>query len=245
MPTTRAHTKIIVMTDVHANLPALQAALDAAAEEGYDEIVHTGDAIAIGPFPAECLDLLLSAGVTCTVGNHEDWFVHGLPTPRPEWLTKGEEAHQHWTHEQLEPHHREALQSWPTTITREIEGVRTVFTHYGMHPEGHGFKTPVRHAGASDLDEVFAGIQADAVFYGHEHAPSDVSGNAHYVNPGSLGCHVLAAARWCIATFSRGRVTVDFRSVPYGDAELFAAFERRRVPERAFICDVFLGGRHR
>jgi predicted MPP superfamily phosphohydrolase len=52
--------KIIVMTDAHANLPALQAALAAIQAEGYDLIVHTGDAIAIRPRPAETLDLLLA-----------------------------------------------------------------------------------------------------------------------------------------------------------------------------------------
>ena len=52
-------TKLAVFTDLHANLPALRAALADIAREGCDALVHTGDAIAIGPQPAECLDLLL------------------------------------------------------------------------------------------------------------------------------------------------------------------------------------------
>jgi len=52
--------KIVVITDTHANLPALEALLKAVRTEGYDAIFHTGDAIAIGPYPAECLDLLLN-----------------------------------------------------------------------------------------------------------------------------------------------------------------------------------------
>ncbi len=47
--------RLVVMTDVHANLPALDAAPTAIAHHGYDLLVHTGDAISIGPFPAECL----------------------------------------------------------------------------------------------------------------------------------------------------------------------------------------------
>ncbi len=35
--------KIIVMTGIHANLPALQAALAAARQEGYDALYHPGD----------------------------------------------------------------------------------------------------------------------------------------------------------------------------------------------------------
>ena len=52
--------KIAILTDVHGNLPALQVALRAIRREGADAIFHTGDAIGIGPFPAECLELLLS-----------------------------------------------------------------------------------------------------------------------------------------------------------------------------------------
>ena len=53
--------KIAVITDVHGNLPALQVALSAIQREDADAIFYTGDAIGIGPFPAECLELLLSA----------------------------------------------------------------------------------------------------------------------------------------------------------------------------------------
>jgi predicted phosphodiesterase len=77
--------KIIVMTDAHANLPALQAALAAIQAEGYDQLVHTGDAIAIGPYPAESLDLLLATpNIRFTKGNHDQWFAEGLPNPIPD-----------------------------------------------------------------------------------------------------------------------------------------------------------------
>lgn len=52
--------RIIVLTDVHANLPALQAALKEIRKSGYDVIVHTGDAMGIGPYPVECLEVLMS-----------------------------------------------------------------------------------------------------------------------------------------------------------------------------------------
>jgi predicted phosphodiesterase len=88
-------TKLIVITDAHANLPALTAVLDAARREGYDRIVHTGDAIGIGPFPAEVLDRLLNTpNLECIMGNHDAWFVDGLPQPQPPWMSDGEVRHQ-------------------------------------------------------------------------------------------------------------------------------------------------------
>ncbi len=74
--------KIAVLTDVHGNLPALQAVLRAIRREDADAIFRTGDAIGIGPFPAECLELLLSTSVVhLTCGNHDAWFSSGIPEP--------------------------------------------------------------------------------------------------------------------------------------------------------------------
>ena len=64
--------RIAVLTDAHGNLPALQVALAALQREGCDAIFHTGDAIGIGPCPAECLDLLLNTPrVRPVMGNHD------------------------------------------------------------------------------------------------------------------------------------------------------------------------------
>ena len=102
--------RIAVITDVHANLLALEAALHAIQAEGYDALFHTGDAIAIGPYPAECLDLLLSTpNIQFVSGNHETYFVEGLPSPQPAWMSDGEVAHQQWTHAQLDPQMRLVL----------------------------------------------------------------------------------------------------------------------------------------
>src|SRR5690349_24978652 len=109
-----SRARIAVITDVHANLPALDAALAAIARAGCDAIFHTGDALGIGPYPAECLDRLLGTpNMRCLMGNHDEWFAHGLPAPRPAWMSEGEEQHQRWTHAQLDPALRAVVADWP------------------------------------------------------------------------------------------------------------------------------------
>jgi len=96
--------KIAVLTDVHGNLPALQAALCEIQHEGCDAIYHTGDAIGIGPYPAECMELLLNTPrIRLIAGNHDHWFSSGLPEPQPAWMSDGEVRHQQWTHSCLDP----------------------------------------------------------------------------------------------------------------------------------------------
>ena len=236
--------RIIVITDVHANLPALEAALESIRAEGYDALFHTGDTIGIGPYPAECLELLLNTpNIHFVMGNHESYFVDGLPTPQPSWMSDGEVQHQHWTHARLDPQMRSVLAEWPYLLEHDFEGVKTAFVHYGLKPSAQDFRPVIRNATAADLDNVFASLDAALIFYGHDHRASDLKGRARYANPGSLGCCSQAIARYCVVEFHRGQYRVEHRSVPYDDTELLKAFERRGVPEREFIYRTFFGGR--
>jgi predicted phosphodiesterase len=236
--------RIAVLTDVHGNLPALQAALQSIRKEGCDAIFHTGDAIAIGPYPGECLELLLhTPNSRCIMGNHEAYLVDGLPTPQPAWMSDGEVEHQHWTHSRIDPQMRLILAEWPYVEEHDFEGVKTAFVHYGLDSSGHGFQPVIRNATTVDLDSVFVAHDAALIFYGHDHRASDVMGQARYVNPGALGCYRQAIAHYCVVEFHRGQFRIEHRGVLYDDAELLSAFEQRNVPERSFIYRAFFGGR--
>jgi len=236
--------RIAVFTDLHANLPALKAVLKAIRTEGCDAVFHTGDAIGIGPYPAEALELLLGVpNVHCVMGNHDAYLVNGLPEPRPSWMSEGEVEHQKWTHKQLGTELRTAIRQWPYVIEREFEGVSTAFLHYGSAPSGCDFVPTVRRPKAEDLDGVFERQTGRLIFYGHDHSNSEQRGRARYVNPGSLGCHREAVGRYCVVEFNGGSFRIYHRAVAYADAELFRAFEQREVPEREFIYRAFFGGR--
>ncbi len=233
--------RIAVFTDVHGNLPALRAALDAIKDAGCDAVYHLGDAIAIGPYPAECLDLLLATpGMRFVMGNHDAWFAFGLPSPRPDWLSVGEYAHQLWTHARLDPALRQVVGGWPYRIDEDIEGVRLRFVHYALDETGRRFRWLGPSPGAGALDAAFGG-ETDLVCFGHDHARLDVTGQARYLNPGALGCSVEPVARFAIVEIEAGEFAVSPRAVVYDDAELIREFERREVPEREFILRSFFG----
>jgi predicted phosphodiesterase len=236
--------KIAIITDVHANLPALKGALNAIDTEGCDFIFHVGDSVAIGPYPAECVDLIWETpNIKCVVGNHELYFVKGLPEPQPSWMSEGEMQHQRWTHRQLGDQRKSNIAQWPFTLEDEFEGVKTIFMHYGLTASGDDFQGVIRNPGRSDLDRMFGEQEAEIVFFGHERSSSDIEGKARYINPGSLGCNATAMARYTIAEFDSAQVNIQHRSVWYDDKELYETFEKRNVPEREFIYKVFFGGR--
>jgi predicted phosphodiesterase len=234
--------RIIVMTDVHANLPALRAALTAIKRDGYDIIVHTGDAIGIGPYPAECLELLLNTpNVRFVMGNHESYFVSGLPKPQPSYMSDGEVQHQLWTHERLEPGLRTIMAKWPYRLDCDIEGTKVTFLHYALTASGQDFLPVIRRPILNDLERMFSPLNSALVFYGHDHFPFDAQGQTRYVNAGPLGCSREAVATYSLAEFSERRFDIEHRRAAYDSTELFRAFEERNVPERHFIQRVFFG----
>ena len=67
--------RILVISDIHANLAALESVL-ADAEGKWDEMWFLGDLIGYGPDPNECTELLQSYNPVALSGNH-DWAILG------------------------------------------------------------------------------------------------------------------------------------------------------------------------
>ena len=240
--------KIAAFSDVHGNLPALEAALAAIQAEGCEVIYHCGDAFVGGPHPVECLDRLLrTPNLHLLMGNHDAWYAQGLPDPLPALLDEGELQHQRWIQTRLDPGLRAVVAEWPYVLQAEYEGVRVACMHYEPGPPGgapgNEFVGVVRDPGPEDLDRVFGHYGADVVFYGHSHRASDVAGRARYVDLGSLGCYTRALARYAVLECRDGRYTLEHRAVPYDDGPLFRDYEALQVPARAFLYKAFHGGR--
>ena len=236
--------KIAIITDVHANLPALEAVLSATETEGVDLIVHLGDAVAIGPHPAQCLERLLSLPEKRLImGNHDAYFAFGVPKPRPAYMSDGEAAHQEWTHAQLKPADREIVSGWHYVMHDTWEGVEVTLLHYGLTPDGKDFLPIMDDPTTEQLDEMFGEYQADVVFYGHHHPFADVIGATRYINPGSVGCQEKAFAPYSIITCTDGEYTVHHRRVPYDDSTIRADFIAQNVPQRQLLNHIFYGGR--
>lgn len=62
---------IAILSDIHANLPALTAVLREVEECGVGRIGFLGDIVGYGASPAECVDLFRSLGGCCVMGNHD------------------------------------------------------------------------------------------------------------------------------------------------------------------------------
>jgi len=228
--------KIVVFTDTHANLPALKALAREIRREGYDAAFHTGDAVGIGPWPAETVELLGEIPrLTLLTGNHDAWMCAGPPKGSARWL----EEHYAWMSDQVSRRHITAAAAWPYLTEHEFEGVRAAFVHYALKPCGRQVSLPISEHVTSDLDALLGRHSSLLVFHGHRHKASDLKGKVRYVNPGSLGCWHKPAARYAIVRFHKGKASIQHKAVPYDEAELLEGFAARKVPDHKRILSSY------
>ena len=63
--------RVAVVSDIHGNLHALEAVLDAVGADAPDELWCLGDLVGYGPRPNECCDTIEARAATCLAGNHD------------------------------------------------------------------------------------------------------------------------------------------------------------------------------
>ncbi|MBN1543446.1 metallophosphoesterase family protein [candidate division KSB1 bacterium] len=107
---------IAVLSDIHANLEALDVVLEYIERCGCDRIICLGDVVGYGPNPNECIERLRMRADRVLLGNHDHAAI-GLTDP----MTFNRYARQaiEWTGETLTPSSRKFLQQLPATCQEE------------------------------------------------------------------------------------------------------------------------------
>ena len=63
--------RIGILGDIHANVEALSAVVDALRRERVDTWVQVGDIVGYGPEPSACIDIVRELGCITCLGNHD------------------------------------------------------------------------------------------------------------------------------------------------------------------------------
>jgi predicted phosphodiesterase len=98
--------KVAVLSDIHANLPALETVVEHIETWGPDQVIVAGDTVNRGPRPAECLNIILemekTRGWRSIKGNHEDYVISQSNSIVPEGNPVFE-VHKasYWTYQKL------------------------------------------------------------------------------------------------------------------------------------------------
>ncbi|MDC7223111.1 MAG: metallophosphoesterase family protein [Spirochaetales bacterium] len=226
--------KIAFFADLHGNLPALRAILSKIDSLHVDRIISLGDNIGIGPHPMECLELLREREVTSVMGNHEEYQ---LKEELPPGMAKGERLHQLWVRKRLTPDGLTFLRTFPYRITLPLGSQRVLFFHspHRSDPGGNTRFINVRHMEQDERCNAFWGWEEDIFCFGHSHLFMDWSDGKRFINPGSVGCHKGAFARFSLLEGEGRDFCVTHFQVPYDRSSVLVDLEALEVPEREFI----------
>jgi len=223
-----------LFSDVHANLPALTAVLDAIEAEDVDAIHHLGDLVGYSPWPNEVVELLAKSGIAGIAGNYDstvafDYTHCGCRAENP-----AQEALAHrsfeWTKAHVTPATKVLLGALPFRIDLRPMGGHVSRPTVTLLHGNHVLNTVYVHQDRTDafLQGIGQGVGAregDLIAVGHTHiAWHRVVNGIHYVNTGSVGRPKDGDPRagFVVVDVAAESVSVRFRRVEY-DVEAAAA----------------------
>lgn len=152
--------RLAVLSDIHANLEALEAVRRAGEERGVERWVCLGDVVGYGADPQACLARVRQWMAFCVMGNH-DQAVAGLGdleyfNPWARWAVE-------WTAGQLRPEQRQYLAGLPLSMVEDD----ALYVHaHPANPGGWGYALNEREA-----QRALEATTARLCFIGHSHQP--------------------------------------------------------------------------
>jgi predicted phosphodiesterase len=236
--------KYALISDVHANLPALKAVQGHITERSdIDAIYHLGDLVGYAPWPNEVVALIASSGIAGVAGNYDSTVATDYKhcgcryeDPRQEELSHLSYA---WTRQHVSPDTRSFLAGLPFRIDLlpnggHQAGPRVVLVH-GTPTLNTVYWTEDRPDDFCLKMAQHAGMKAgDVIAFGHTHLPwhREVDG-IQFVNTGSVGRPKDGdwRAGYVVLEIGEGQVGVDFARVEYDVEEAMQAIRESELPD--------------
>lgn len=163
--------KTAILTDIHANLPALEAVLREVDASGVDGIVFGGDLVGYGAFPADCVERVRSVGGQSVLGNHDE-FTRLMVLRGEHLLPEGWKANPVWAGIGLAIRQmtEEALEwLWSRPMNLELDG-GAILAHASLHdPPGWHYLTSETDAAPTFARLRERGGEGSLGFFGHTH----------------------------------------------------------------------------
>jgi putative phosphoesterase len=235
--------KIALVSDIHGNLPALEAVLQHAGEMKVKTIWCLGDFTGFGANPDQVVLLLKKLKSIGIIGNY-DQTVLKMPKKSEELkekLVPEKWFSFDWTYHQLSKKSLDYLKDLPETRKETVKDWKVLFTHGSPDSidEPLTDETPQEH-----LKELAHKAHANLILCGHSHQPfMRFAGGSIFINPGSVGRMFDGDPRasYAVISIKKHKVEVDFFRIDYdidkaagaqmaaGLPDVFAEITRRGI----------------
>lgn len=148
--------KYAILSDIHANFPALEAVMTRLHENSVDACICLGDIIGYGAMPNECCEVIRAINPICVRGNHE----HAATIEGADrWFTPVAASCIRWTRHELNSDNLDFIASLePTQVVKDA-----VLCHGALFDPDHYTTNP------HDALESFNEVAQSLIFFGHTH----------------------------------------------------------------------------
>lgn len=171
-----------VISDIHANLEALEVVLADIEGQGIGDVVCLGDIIGYGPNPNECLDLVMKTCRWNLMGNHEEAVLYGAVGFNPKAKMAVD-----WTRDQLNlpeesPEKRNARWKFLGELRLTMAEGGLDFVHGSPRDPVREYIFPTDVLDKEKLRGIFEHTDR-ACFMGHTHLPGVLSEEGQFTPP--------------------------------------------------------------
>ena len=223
--------RVAVITDIHANLPSLKAALGRIAELEIETIYCGGDLVGYGPHPNEVCALVEERGIPTIYGNYD----HAIARDLEDCGCAYRDPHEReigqlsvdWTLAHTNQRSKAFMHELPFDLRFELGGKRVRLVHGSPRKVNEYL---FEDKPARTFERIAALTQADVLVFGHTHKPWEHGyGGVLFVNCGSVGKPKDGDPRssFAVLTATKDFLDVTIERVPYDAAAV--AREMRQV----------------
>lgn len=184
-----AMERVAVITDIHANLPALEATLEAVGELGVDGVWCGGDLVGYGPHPNEVCDLVEQRAIPTIYGNYDyaiarDLEDCGCAYRDPHDRELGQRSVE-WTLAHTDRRAKDFMRSLPFDLRFQLGDHRVRLVHGSPRKVNEYL---FEDKPARTFERIAAGADCEVLVFGHTHQPwVHEYGGVLFVNCGAVG----------------------------------------------------------
>jgi predicted phosphodiesterase len=234
--------KIALISDIHANLPALEAVLSDIGTLNVNATYHLGDLVGYAPWPDETVALIGERNIAGVAGNYDSTVATNYKHCGCKYEDPKQEELSHlsfaWTLDHISADTKRTLGELPFRLDVRlagghqsgaslilVHGTPTLNTVYWTEDRPDSF--------CSKMAQLAGASAGDVIAIGHTHKPwhRTVDG-VHFVNTGSVGRPKDGdwRAGYVVLTQDGSSIGVDFRRVEYDVDRAAKAIEASTLP---------------
>jgi putative phosphoesterase len=237
--------RVAIISDIHGNLPALEAVLADIHTQRVDAVYCLGDLVGYGASPNEVTERIRAEGIPTIVGNYDDGVGFdrdecGCAYTNPVDQELGDRSLA-WTKAHVTPQNKEFLRSLVKEVRFEYTGTRVLLVH-GSPRKINEYLFEDR--AISSFQRLAASSNADLIAFGHTHKPyTKAVDGVMFLNAGSVGKPKDGdwRAYYVLVDVGAKPIASSFRRLPYDVGRAADAIRATDLPYE-FASDIETGG---